>query len=127
MSCPCGSGLVYKECCGRYHRGERPPTAEALMRSRYSAYAKGNVDYILNTTHPDHHDADIPRPVRRKQVAAFCQSTRFLKLEILDSQETTVTFHATLEQAGQDLSFTEKSTFARIDGAWLYLSGISID
>jgi len=125
MSCPCGSGLAYKECCGRYHRGERPPTAEALMRSRYSAYAKGNVEYILNTTHPDHPDSQVPRPMRRKQIAAFCQDTRFLKLEILDSQETTVTFRVTLEQTGQDASFTEKSTFAQIDETWYYQSANS--
>lgn len=52
-ACPCGSGATYKECCRRYHDGELPPTAEALMRSRYSAYSKGLVQYVVDTTHPE--------------------------------------------------------------------------
>ncbi|MDR3146171.1 MAG: SEC-C domain-containing protein, partial [Treponema sp.] len=49
-SCPCNSGSPYAECCEPYLRGiEKPPTAEALMRSRYSAYAEHAVDYIIET------------------------------------------------------------------------------
>lgn len=51
-SCPCGSGQHYPDCCGQYHAGMPAPTAEALMRSRYSAYALKKVDYIINTTWP---------------------------------------------------------------------------
>jgi len=48
--CPCGSAAQYEECCGRYiQKGLNPPTAEALMRSRYSAYVKGVPEYIAKT------------------------------------------------------------------------------
>lgn len=50
-ACPCGGGK-YLKCCGRYHRGQWPPTPETLMRSRFSAFALGNVDYILATWLP---------------------------------------------------------------------------
>ena len=49
--CPCGSGASLVACCGRWHAGEAAPTAEALMRSRYSAYVLGLEDYLLATWH----------------------------------------------------------------------------
>lgn len=63
--CPCGTGLRYGECCAPLHRGERPaPTAEMLMRSRFSAYVVRNADYLLNTwdpmTRPQSLDLDHP-------------------------------------------------------------------
>lgn len=52
-SCPCGSGRPYAECCGALHRGERAAaTAEELMRSRYSAFARGDEGYLIRTWHP---------------------------------------------------------------------------
>lgn len=51
LSCPCGSGLTLDKCCSRYHQGELAPTPEALMRSRYSAFALGLSDYLLATWH----------------------------------------------------------------------------
>ncbi|MFD6032002.1 YchJ family protein [Cellulosimicrobium funkei] len=68
--CPCLSGDTYGSCCGRYHAGLRPgpdgtapgpdaPTAEALMRSRYSAFAVGDADYLLATWHPSTRPADL--------------------------------------------------------------------
>lgn len=93
------------------------------MRSRYSALALGLVDYILQTTHPDHPDTQQPLAARHKQVSDFCQKTRFEGLDIQDSDGDFVTFRATLSQAGQDCSFTECSQFAKIDDKWFYLSG----
>ena len=50
--CPCGGG-IFAACCGPFISGSRPaPTAEALMRSRYSAYVTGAADYLLATWHP---------------------------------------------------------------------------
>ena len=52
-ACPCGSGKPYAACCGPLHAGTRiAPTASALMRSRYSAFARGLADYLLTTWHP---------------------------------------------------------------------------
>ena len=53
MRCPCGSGKDFDQCCGPYLSGRaEPPTAEALMRSRYVAYTRGDIDYIGRTTAP---------------------------------------------------------------------------
>jgi SEC-C motif-containing protein len=58
--CPCGSGRSYAECCEPYITGkEKAPTAEALMRSRYSAYVEHEIDYIINTCHRGGGKADI--------------------------------------------------------------------
>lgn len=68
--CPCLSGDTYGSCCGRYHAGLRPgpdgaapgphaPTAEALMRSRYSAFVVGDADYLLATWHPSTRPAGL--------------------------------------------------------------------
>ena len=51
--CPCHSGRKYKRCCRLVHEGQPAASPEALMRSRYSAYVHGEVDYLLNTWHPD--------------------------------------------------------------------------
>ena len=47
--CPCGSGIVLDACCGHYHAGTPAPDAQTLMRSRYSAYVLGLVDYLVRT------------------------------------------------------------------------------
>jgi hypothetical protein len=52
LACPCGLGDDYASCCGRLHAGAPAPTAESLMRSRYSAFAVGDVGYLLRTWHP---------------------------------------------------------------------------
>jgi SEC-C motif domain protein len=121
--CPCCSGKPYRDCCQLYHQGKSAPTALALMRSRYAAYAKGLADYIIRTTHPENHDAARPLDERKKDIELFCASTEFKELQILDHGEDTVTFTAHLSQNGKDFTFTEKSAFEKIDGQWLYLSG----
>lgn len=127
MLCPCCSQKEYSKCCEPYHLGKSAPTAAALMRSRYSAYAKHRVDYIILTTHPDHHDASTPLAKRKKSIQTFCDTTEFVGLEILEEIEgepfSYVTFRAHLKQNGQDTSFVEKSTFAKRNGKWFYLSG----
>jgi SEC-C motif domain protein len=127
-SCPCKSSRPYGECCRRFHEGgARPATALELMRSRYSAYALCLVDYIMNTTHPDNPGRKSNKAAWRKELLRFARQTRFDNLEILefkdDPELATVTFKASMRQQNTDLSFTEKSTFAKVDGKWLYKSG----
>ena len=93
------------------------------MRSRYCAYALGLVDYILTTTHPEHPDAKRPEEIRKKEIKEFCTTTVFKGLKILDVQEGMVKFTAYLHMDGKDFSFTEKSTFEKVNGKWLYLKG----
>lgn len=116
MMCPCHSGKAYSECCKRYHEGTAAPTPLTLMRSRYSAYALKNIDYIIETA---------VQPTRSKEeLVQFAASTSFDDLTILDAKANFVTFRAHLTQNGQDISFTEKSRFERIDGRWKYDSGV---
>ncbi len=117
--CPCCSGRIYGECCAPCFKGMHPLTAEALMRSRYTAYASGFVDYILETTYGS--------PPDTQQVLDFCEHTQFIKLEVLCSKEVgltaTVVFIAHLKQHQQSITFTERSAFLKENGRWLYISG----
>lgn len=125
--CRCESGKSYAECCQPCHEGKSAGSALGLMRSRYSAYALGLVDYIVKTTHPNHPDAKRPVEVRRKEIKEFCQTTAFKGLRILEVEEGEsrgiVKFTAFLSMDGKDFSFTEKSTFEKVQGNWLYLKG----
>ena len=125
-SCPCGTGRAYDDCCGPYIAGKaKPSTAEALMRSRYSAYAKGAVDYIVDTCLRDEeHGIDIEATRR------WSTSSTWLGLQILNTdkggaedQEGTVDFKATYVQGGLRESHHEKASFIRKDGSWLYSEG----
>ena len=65
-ACPCGSGQSYSACCGAWHsglaEGVYAPTPEALMRSRYSAYVLGLIDYLLATWHPSTARGELELP-----------------------------------------------------------------
>ncbi len=121
--CPCGRGTPYAECCGRYHAGPlhlQAPTAEALMRSRYSAFALGIGDYLLATWRRD---------TRPQALAADPPDLRWLGLEVrrhdvLDDTHATVEFVARSRQAGgRSTRQHETSRFVREDGRWYYVDG----
>jgi SEC-C motif-containing protein len=130
MPCPCGSKQLFHKCCKPYHEGALPETAEKLMRSRFSAYAVGNADYIIDTTHPANPGYTTERQTWKEDIARFCTLTQFISLEVLATADGTtpdeafVEFRATLTQLGKDASFTERSKFLRIDGKWLYVAGV---
>ena len=125
--CPCRSKLLYHKCCQPYHEGKNPENALALMRSRYTAYALGLVDYIIDTTHPNNAESSADRGTKAKQISSFCTDTRFDGARILDfvdgEQEATVKFVAYLRQHDVDVSFTERSLFEKVNGRWLYKCG----
>ncbi len=122
--CPCGSGLKYKKCCRRYHKGALPKDALTLMKSRYSAYAAGESGYIVETTHPENPDFSAESDALRASIEAFCRDTGFLKLEIIEfvdgEEEAFVTFTATLDSG----VLKERSRFRKVDGKWLYLDAL---
>jgi len=65
-TCPCGSAQPYSRCCEPLILGAKSaPTPEALMRARYSAYAKTEVDFIIATTHPDKREGLLTEGIRR--------------------------------------------------------------
>jgi SEC-C motif-containing protein len=125
--CPCSSGSKYKRCCRPLHQGVPAETPEALMRSRFSAYAAGLVDYVIDSTDPRGPQWKQDRAAWSREIGSFCRGTVFEGLEILDSREEgdggRVRFHAKLRQGGGDASFLEDSTFVKSEGRWLYSSG----
>jgi SEC-C motif-containing protein len=125
--CPCGSSVKYKRCCQRFHNGLAAASALELMKSRYSAYAVGVADYIINTTHPDCPEYDKDRARWVENIGRFSRGTDFEGLTILAFEDGTthasVTFRAQLRQGSADASFAEKSEFVALAGRWLYLSG----
>ncbi len=126
--CPCASGNLYARCCGPYHTGDSwPATPQDTVRSRYAAYARGAVDYIVDTTCPDGQAWKTPVDAWRKDIASFGRTMDFLGVDILAAdvhdETATVTFHARLRHGDRDASFTEESRFIRRDHRWLYLDG----
>ncbi|MFJ6726731.1 YchJ family protein [Streptomyces sp. NPDC091281] len=116
-SCPCGLPGSYDACCGRYHAGPGgAPTAEALMRSRYSAFVRGDTAYLLRTWHPRTRPATLD----------LGPGTRWTGLEILDTVGGSA-FHTTgaveFRASYRGGALRERSTFERVDGAWVYVDG----
>lgn len=119
--CPCGASADYTRCCGRYlDEGLLAPTAEALMRSRYTAYTQGREDYLQATWHPAHR----PESLNLDEDAA----TKWLGLAIkaccsVDATHATVEFVARYKIGGRAYRLHETSRFALEDGHWLYTDG----
>ncbi len=117
--CPCGSGISYPACCGRYHGGIPAPTAEALMRSRYTAYAKQLADYLLATWH------NSTRPAT--QYFNDEEKMRWLGLKIqrheaIGTDSAIVEFTARYKIAGRAQRLHEISRFVREAGRWYYVN-----
>lgn len=116
--CPCGSGLDYAACCGMFHGGSHPaPTAEALMRSRYSAFVLENWAYLAKTQTKAFDASPVPGLV-------------WNGLEILDrrdgnTQDSTgaVEFRAHYTLDGKAGKLHEISRFRKKNGGWAYVDG----
>ncbi|MCD2187344.1 YchJ family protein [Actinomycetospora soli] len=116
--CPCGLPEPLAACCGRYlgPDGAAPPTAEALMRSRYTAFVHHDVEHLLRTWHPSTRPATLE----------LDPDTRWRGLEIVDrvggglfDTEGVVEFRAHHRDGVQH----ERSRFTRVDGRWTYRDG----
>jgi len=118
--CPCGSGRDYHQCCGPIHRGANPASAEALMRSRYSAYALGLADYLAHSWHPDTRpEGQIESPL--KWVDLEIVSTDQGGLEDAEGQ---VEFCARYLEGDRLEALCERSRFVHHEGRWVYLDGV---
>lgn len=119
-ACPCDSGKTYGDCCGPWHtgytQGTPAPTIEALMRSRYSAYVLGLINYLLATWHPSTSPGELE-----------LSPVKWLGLEVRNAQATAdagvVEFVARYRENGRGLRLHEISRFVRADGRWLYIDG----
>lgn len=101
------------------------------MRSRYTAYATGDLNHIIATTHPlsPHHQEN--RKEWADDIRVFCQTTTFQGLEVqsinVDGERAWVQFTAKLVQEHRPTSMQENSAFLRVEGRWLYVRGIETD
>jgi SEC-C motif-containing protein len=123
--CPCGSNLNYEQCCGPYIQGSKDaPTAEALMRSRYVAYAQKNDDYILKTW----HDSTRPEDAHPTQSNATWIGLTILRTEGGQENDTdgVVEFRARCRIKDEAAGVDEASQFVKEDGKWYYVDGAPI-
>ena len=123
--CPCGgypsAGATYGDCWGRLHEGAAAASAEALMRSRYAAFALGDVAYLLRSWHARTRPASL----------TLDADDTWTGLEVLDTaaggpadDEGTVTYRARRQDAsGATHTMRETARFIRRAGRWVYLDG----
>jgi len=126
MDCPCGSGQTLAACCGPIIAGERKaPTAEALMRARYTAYTKVEMEFLLASLHPDHrdeHDAD--------GVRTWAEESEWHGLIVVGTEaggegdgQGRVEFACKYTYDGEERRHHEDALFERHDGDWYFVSG----
>ena len=121
--CPCGSKHSYAQCCGLYHQGQLPLSAEQLMRSRYSAYVLGLIDYVVATTLP------IQQPnLDRAGIEAWSRSSQWLGLTVHEHQiashspdHARVRFSARWRDAQGEHQHDERSAFVRVNDRWYFI------
>jgi SEC-C motif-containing protein len=126
VTCPCGKGESLDTCCGPYIEGKKlPETAEALMRSRYTAFATGKVDYILET-----HDPDRRGEVDAEGAATWSKDSEWLGFELVSAENGgpsdsagVVEFVAKYKIKGVTLTHRERSIFRKADGRWFFVDG----
>ena len=118
--CPCESGQAYAQCCGPWHAGLAEglfaSTPEVLMRSRYSAYVLGLLDYLIATWHPSTSPGDLA-----------LQPVKWLGLEVRHAETAgdagVVEFVARYRDSGRAQRIHEISRFVRENGRWYYIDG----
>ncbi|MGE5410977.1 MAG: YchJ family protein [Clostridiales bacterium] len=126
MNCPCGSGKNYSECCEPFIKGQKTvQKAEELMRARYSAYAMHEIDYILDTNHPEKRDE-----VDRESVTKWSSESEWLGFKILncskgepEDTEGEIEFVASYIQKSIKQDHHELSTFKKLDDTWYFYDG----
>jgi len=131
--CPCGSGRAFDQCCGPYHAGAEPPDAEALMRSRYTAYARKDWAYLWRTLHPDHEDKTTQVfSVWVEHIAASTAPLQFRKLLVIATAPADrdgfahVLFHVDVRAGRSNLGFAEHSRFVHDGVGWRYRDGVTL-
>ncbi|MBH1960389.1 MAG: YchJ family protein [Flavobacteriia bacterium] len=125
MNCPCCSGKTYEDCCKPFHTGEKhAPTAEALMRSRFSAFAIPNGEYLMETTFPPKRKFH-----NKKDLQEWGEINEWTQLEIIRTPTSDqVEFKAYYtDENGKKQLHHEHSLFKNVNGKWYYVSGKFLD
>jgi SEC-C motif domain protein len=127
--CPCSSGEIFAACCAPFLAGDDAPpapTALQLMRSRYTAYVVGAIDYLVAT-----HDESTREQVDREATAAWSRETEWKGLEIVETEaggpgdrEGIVEFIARGVTRGSPFAQRERSRFRKPEGRWYYVDGV---
>ncbi|MDN3607396.1 YchJ family protein [Kaistella yonginensis] len=125
MNCPCCSGKSYEACCKPYHKSEKlAPTAEALMRSRFSAFAIPNGEYLMETTVPAKR-----KLYNEKDLQEWGEINEWTKLEIVQTPTLNqVEFKAFYnDESRKPQVHHELSLFQKLNERWYYVSGEFLD
>jgi SEC-C motif-containing protein len=125
--CPCGSGRDFESCCGPVIAGTAPaPTAEALMRARYSAFATGTPAFLHSSLAPEAAADYSP-----EETEAWAKNSQWKGLEIVATEAGgeadevgTVEFIARYRMNGKDYAHHELSRFRKEKGRWMYVDGV---
>jgi SEC-C motif-containing protein len=122
--CPCGrttskgQALSLDTCCGPYHANQNAPDAESLMRSRYSAFVRGDVPYLLATWHRSQRPAELKLETGGKWLGLQIKQHR-----VTGADTAEVEFVARFRVGGKAVRQHERSRFVREDGRWFYVDG----
>ena len=126
-ACPCGTGKDYNDCCGPYIKGtKKAPTAEALMRSRYTAFATGELEHVEKS-----HHSSTRNELDMESVRSWATNSEWLGLEIRETdkgleKDTTgkVEFKCKFIFNGAEQTHHELSTFTKENGEWFFVDGV---
>lgn len=117
--CPCGRALAFAACCGRYlGSGVPAPDAESLMRSRYTAFVRGDVAHLLATWHASRRPASLDLDAGVKWLGLDVKRHR-----ALDADHAEVEFVARSRVQGRGQRLHERSRFVREGAWWFYVDG----
>jgi SEC-C motif-containing protein len=127
--CPCGTAKPYSQCCEPLIRGEQQAlTPEALMRARYSAYAKTEVDFIIASTHPDKQE-----DLSAEGIQCWSERSTWHDLEIVateggesDDQTGIIEFIAHYTEKNTKKKHHERAQFERVEGIWYFSDGVPV-
>lgn len=118
--CPCQSSEKYQDCCYPIHIGHNPMTAEKLMRSRFSAFALENHEYLMTSW----HSTTRPPEILKEDPPLQWIYLKIIKTEVENERgESFVTFEARYRENGKAEKFIERSRFIKEESVWKYLDG----
>ena len=128
-NCYCGSAATYSDCCEPIVNGSQPAeSAEQLMRARYSAYVGAQMDFVFETTHPDHRE-DYDHAGTKE----WAESSEWLGLEIIETKQGKqaddtgeVEFIARFKEKGVPREHHENAQFIKNDGRWYFTEGVMV-
>lgn len=125
MQCPCSIEKKYSDCCKKAHQNiGSVSSAEALMRSRYSAFVLANIEYLQKS----HHSKTRPLKKEKRDIEKWAKSVKWLKLEVLNTTKGTandstgtVEFKAFFMENGEINVIHENSKFVKENNHWVYV------